>query len=139
MGLLTRILGKSDGKPTDSQKRGLAGEAAAARCLRKKGMKVLVQRYRCKFGEIDLVARDGDTLVFVEVKTRRSAEHGAPFEAVTSEKQRHISRVALDYLRRLGNPEIPVRFDIVEVIDSGGGLECEHIPNAFGLAEPYIY
>ena len=85
------------------------------------------------------MARQGDTLVFIEVKTRRSSSFGDPFEAVTFEKQKHISRVALDYLRRLKNPEIPVRFDIVEVTSENAVWQCRHLPDAFQLSEPYIY
>jgi len=141
MGIITGILkrGRSS-RPTDvRQQRGLQGEEEAARYLKKNGLKVLVRRYRCRLGEIDLVAREGDTLVFVEVKTRASSDFGDPSLAVTSEKQKHISRVALDYLRRLNNPEIPVRFDIVEVISFCSTVECNHIRDAFTLAEPYIY
>ncbi len=126
-------------KATAAQRRGLAGEQQAERHLRRQGLKVLVRRYQCRFGEADLVARDGDTLVFIEVKTRQSDHFGDPALAVTPKKQRHISRVALDYLRRLGSPEIPVRFDIVEVVGEGATAECRHIRNAFPLAEPYLY
>ena len=121
------------------QQLGLQGEAEAARFLKKNGFKILVPRYRCRFGEIDLVAREGDVLVFVEVKTRASADFGDPSQAVTPEKQKHMSRVALDYLRRLKNPKIPVRFDIVEVISSESVNQCNHIRDAFPLSEPYIY
>ena len=85
------------------------------------------------------MARDGDALIFVEVKTRSSSSYGDPSQAVTPEKQKHISRVALDYLRRLNHPEIPIRFDVVEVIHLSGFIECYHIKNAFPLSEPYIY
>ena len=122
-----------------NQERGALGEAAAAQHLKKSGLKILVKRYRCRYGEIDLVARDKDTLVFIEVKTRESTEYGEPFHAVTEEKQKHFSRVALDYLRKLRNPRIPVRFDIVEVISDGDLYECQHTPNAFSLSEPYLY
>jgi len=118
---------------------GWKGEKQAARHLRRAGLKILVRRYRCRLGEVDLVAREGDTLVFVEVKTRESADHGDPAEAVTREKQQHISRVALDYLGRLGNPGIPVRFDVVEVISSSKPARCHHIRDAFSLTEPYLY
>ncbi len=122
---------KSDG----NQDKGLQGERQAARFLKKQGYKILVERYRCHYGEIDLVARHKDTLVFIEVKTRESEEFGDPSLAVTDEKQTHISRVALDYLRRLKNPEIPVRFDVVEVLPDG----CNLIQDAFSLSEPYLY
>ncbi len=126
-------------KATDRQKRGAAGEAAAESFLRRTGLKILVRRYQCRYGEVDLVARDKDILVFIEVKTRHSAAFGDPVQDVTPEKQRHISRVALHYLRAIGNPQISVRFDIVEVLDDLAVPTCRHLPDAFSLAEPYIY
>ena len=125
--------------PISKQQFGIDGEKEAAQFLKKSGFKILVPRYRCRFGEVDLVARERETLVFVEVKTRRSRDFGEPAQAVTLKKQQHISRVALDYLRQLKNPKIPVRFDIVEVISSGEDTECQHIRDAFPLSEPYIY
>jgi putative endonuclease len=124
---------------TSNEDTGAEGEKAAARFLKQHRFKILVPRYRCRFGEIDLVAREGKTLVFVEVKTRESSEYGEPALAVDSEKQMHISRVALDYLRRLKNPEIPVRFDIVEVTRDKDHFQCNHIRDAFPLSEPYLY
>lgn len=117
---------------------GRSGEAIAARYLRRKGFKVLYRNYRApRGGEVDLVCRDRDTLVFVEVKTRRSEAFGAPAEAVTASKQRLITRGAMAWLRLLGQPEIPYRFDIVEVRMEGAKPEVTLIPNAFTLAAPY--
>jgi putative endonuclease len=126
-------------RATARQQRGAAGEAEAEAFLRAAGLKVLVRRYRCRYGEADLVARDRDTLVFVEVKARASEAFGAPSEAVTPEKQRHLSRVALHYLREIGNPAVPVRFDIVEVRGGAEAPACQHLRGAFPLAEPYVY
>jgi putative endonuclease len=123
----------------NNQSKGLEGEQSAARFLKKSGLKILVPRYRCSYGEVDLVARDGDTLVFIEVKMRSSDEFGDPSLAVTPEKQKHISRVALDYLRSINHPEIPVRFDIVEVLSTGKNPECRHIRDAFTISAPYFY
>ena len=81
----------------------------------------------------------GDTLVFVEVKTRRSETYGAPAEAVTTSKQHLIARGALAWLRLLGNPDIPFRFDIVEVRITGKNVEANLIRDAFGLPKPYRY
>ncbi len=122
-----------------NQQKGLRGEIEVARYLKQKGFKILVHRYRCRFGEIDLTVRDGNTLVFVEVKTRGSSDFGEPSLAVTSEKQKHISQVALDYLRRLSYPPIAFRFDIVEVVYSDHQIEFQHIQDAFPLSEPFIY
>ena len=91
-------------------------------------------------GEVDIVCRDrrSNELVFVEVKTRRSRDFGAPSHAVNDEKQRLIARGAIAWLRLLEWPDIRFRFDIVEVIDSGTGpVEINVIENAFALPEPY--
>lgn len=88
-------------------------------------------------GEVDIVGREGEVLVFVEVKTRSSSEYGAPVEAVTKEKQRLILRGALAWLRLLGHPEIPVRFDVVEVYHRAGQFEPHLIRNAFTPPEQY--
>ena len=128
--------------PTARMVAGERGEDIAARHLRRQGYKVLVRRFNTQWGEIDIVARHGEVLVFVEVKTRKSEEFGAPSEAVTREKQRHMSKAALEYLRMLGNPQIYFRFDIVEVILPAGAREATTvriIPNAFDLSEPHIY
>lgn len=121
---------------------GERGERCAARHLRRHGYKILLRRFRSASGEIDIVCRDGKWLVFVEVKTRVSEELGAPSEAVDATKQRHLSKVALDYLRLLGYPEVSFRFDIVEVILPKGARRPEDvrvIQNAFEMSEPYIY
>ena len=92
-------------------------------------------------GEIDIVCRDNDTLVFVEVKTRGREDFGRPFEAVDREKQKRISRGALAWLRMLDNPDIFFRFDVVEVIIAVDGAKprVELIKNAFPLSKPYLY
>ena len=109
---------------------GDRGERAAARFLRRRGLRVLPRGYRTRLGEIDLIARDGDTLVFVEVKARRQ---GVPAEAVTPEKQRRITLAALHFLRKYGLLEVRSRFDIVAIVwpDERGEPQIEHIPNAF--------
>jgi len=91
-------------------------------------------------GEIDIVCRDRDTLVFVEVKTRTREDFGRPIAAVDREKKKRISRGGLNWLRMLDNPDILFRFDVVEVIiveDASPRLEL--IKNAFPLSKPYIY
>jgi putative endonuclease len=109
---------------------GDRGERAAAWYLRRKGLRVIVRGYRTRLGEIDLIARDGDTLVFVEVKSRRQ---GVPAEAVTTEKQRRITLAALHFLRKHGLLDVRSRFDIVAIVwpDEHGEPQIEHIPNAF--------
>ncbi len=101
--------------PNLLQKVGALGEELAAQYLRARGYKILVRNYRCSLGEIDLVARHRDTLVFVEVKTRRSEAAGDPAESVTPRKRAQIERCALYYLKRYGMPDVPCRFDVVSV------------------------
>jgi putative endonuclease len=109
---------------------GDRGERMAARFLRRQGMRILMRGYPTHHGEIDLIARDGDTLVFVEVKTRRQ---GVPAEAVTPEKQRRITLAALHFLREHGLLEQRCRFDIVAIDwpDDRREPRIDHIRNAF--------
>ena len=135
-------LRKLAGNPTAEMALGERGEKFAARFLRRHGYKILVRRFKSRSGEIDIVCRHKDWLVFVEVKTRTTEQFGAPSEAVNREKQRHISKVALDYLRMLGNPQVRWRFDIVEVVMRDGVRKPDDIrliQSAFDLSEPFIY
>ena len=129
------------GSHPEHLQRGARGEKLACRFLRRHGYKVLYRNFRGRTGgEIDIVCRDGDTLVFVEVKTRTREDFGRPFEAVRRDQQRRISRGALAWLRMLDNPDILFRFDVVEVvIRDGAAPRIELIRNAFNLAEPYVY
>jgi putative endonuclease len=122
--------------------RGRRGEEFACRFLRKRGYKVLYRNFKNRpGGEIDVVCRDGDTLVFVEVKTRGNEDLRRPFEDIKEFQKRQISRGALAWLRMLDNPDIPFRFDVVEVIAESGEANprCELIQDAFQLSAPYIY
>lgn len=111
---------------------GRRGERTAARYLRKAGLRVLTTGFRTLGGELDVIAREGDTLVFVEVKTRRS---GDPVEAVTDEKQKRLTRAAFGFLRkhRLIEPNVAWRFDIVAIVwpDDRGAPQIQHFRNAF--------
>ena len=120
---------------------GTRGEKLAARYLRRRGFKILYHNFRGRQGgEIDLICRDGDTLVFVEVKTRTREDFGRPLEAVNRQKQRRLSLGGLAWLRLLGNPDILFRFDVVEVMMAEAAPpRIELIRNAFQLAEPYLY
>jgi putative endonuclease len=115
------------------QQTGEAGEALAARLLRKRGYKILEANYRTQLGEIDLIARDGDTIVFVEVKSRRTLNFGNPKGAVTLRKQRKISMVALYYLKTTGQSRSRARFDVVAIHSAAQPPEVEIIRNAFEL------
>jgi putative endonuclease len=121
-------------------RRGRLGERAARRHLRKLGLKFLAANFRSARGEIDLIFRDADCLVFIEVKTRSSEEWARPAAAVDARKRRLLSQTALDYLRLLKNPQVKIRFDIVEVLLTDGEvLEVRHLPNTFSLSAPYRY
>jgi putative endonuclease len=120
--------------------RGRVGERAAKQHLRGLGLKFLVANFRSPRGEIDLVFRDADCLVFVEVKTRSSEDWNRPAAAVNARKRRRLSQAGLDYLKRLRNPEVKIRFDIVEVLLRDGAVcEVRHLPNTFPLTAPYRY
>ena len=110
---------------------GRCGEQRAARFLERSGLRVIERRFRLRCGEIDLIALDRDTVVFVEVKTRRGRGFGAPAESVTAAKRRRMARTALAFLSRRGWHERPCRFDVVEVLDDGKTTEIKHIPDAF--------
>ncbi len=116
----------------ETPKVGDAGEDLARDFLRKKGLKILEANYRTRWGELDLVARDGETLVFVEVKTRTQKRFGNPLEAVTPDKQRRITRMARTYLLEKGLGDVSARFDVIGVDLTGGAARIDWIPNAFG-------
>jgi len=110
---------------------GTWGEAQVAVYLRKKGYTLLAHSYRCRFGEIDLIARKGRTVCFVEVKLRSSTEFGLPREAVTERKQERLRKTALLYLSQ-HELDCPARFDVAEVYaDECGKARIEYLENAF--------
>ena len=121
-------------------RRGELGERAARKHLRALGLKFLTANFRSDRGEVDLVFRDSDCLVFVEVKTRSSEDWVRPAAAVNARKRRLLSQTALDYLRLLKNAPVKIRFDIVEVLLRDGDVrEVRHLPNTFSLSSPYRY
>src|SRR6059058_1726715 len=134
------LLSKASSRP-QHLRRGAHGEKLACRFLRRKGYKILYRNFRGRSGgEIDIVCRDSDTLVFVEVKTRTREDFGRPLAAVDRQKQKRISRGGLAWLRMLDNPDILFRFDVVEVIITDGVKpRLELIKNAFPLSKPYLY
>ena len=132
-----------DWNPPDSSKGHLAlgqwGEDLAARHLKRRGWKILRRNFRAPGGgEVDLVCRNGDTLVFAEVKTRRSEEMGRPLNAVDGKKQRLIRQGALYWLRLLEMPDITFRFDVIEVLATDP-VEVRVIESAFTLPNPLRY
>ena len=119
---------------------GALGERAARAHLRKLGLKFLTANFRSARGEIDLIFRDDDCLVFVEVKTRSSESWVRPAAAVNARKRRLLSQCGLDYLKLLKQPQVKIRFDIVEVLLADGAVrEVRHLPNTFHLSPPYRY
>ncbi len=113
---------------------GNRGEEIALALLRRKGYKVVERNFRTRTGEIDIIARHKGQIVFVEVKTRRSGRYGDPKYAVTRQKQRKISMVALEYLKKHHSIQTPARFDVVTIQPSKTEAKVEIIPNAFELA-----
>jgi putative endonuclease len=113
---------------------GRKSEALAAKYLKKLGYKFITKNYRTKLGEIDIIAKDRGTLVFVEVKARQSAQYGSPKAAVTHQKQKKISMVALAYLKSTRQMQTAARFDVVSIDYSQGRPVIEVIKNAFDLA-----
>lgn len=112
---------------------GDLGEREAARYLKRKGYRIRQSQMRNRLGEIDLIALDGETIVFVEVKSRSSITQGAPFEAVTADKQRRLTNAALAYLKRHRLLERRCRFDVVSVVWPAGVArhQIEHFEHAF--------
>lgn len=116
---------------------GAGGEDAACEALRQRGYAILARRFRTRSGELDIIARDGETLVFVEVKARRSLRAGLPAEAVTWRKRRTLHRVALEFLARSRLHHLPCRFDVVSVRvgPRGEATDVEIVPGAFRVGE----
>jgi putative endonuclease len=113
---------------------GRSAEAMAAAYLKRHGFKLLEKNYRTEFGEIDLIAKDNDTLVFIEVKARRSLSFGSPKDAVSFRKQQRISMAALVYLRRNQKINTRIRFDVIAVYTRKAHVQIEVVKNAFEFA-----
>ncbi len=133
--MFRRLMRKPQNPPNDGRRHtGESGESIAVKFLKKNGYKILEQNYRCKLGEIDIIARDGRVLAFIEVKARRTNEFGGPKRAVTLRKQRKISMVALKYLKETQQMEKKARFDVVAIRLLPDDPDVEIIKNAFELA-----
>ena len=114
------------------QSLGELGETLACEELRRRGYAILERRYRTRYGEIDIVARHGDVLVFVEVKARAGEAFGTGAEAVTRYKQRRVAQMAADFLVRRRLQDRPCRFDVVSIAVGESGSRIEVIPGAWG-------
>lgn len=117
--------------PINRRIQGKTGEDLAASFLERNGIKIIGRNYRFERGEIDLIAEEGDELVFVEVKARRSTVFGIPEDAVTEEKQEQVQRVADGYLFEHDIDNRPCRFDVVAIEFKNGKADIRHIRNAF--------
>ena len=112
---------------------GKKGEEIALRFLKKKGYRIIERNYVCKMGEVDIVAKEKDTLAFIEVKTRRTTTFGPPQMAVDQKKQEQLSKAALHFLKEKRLEEAKARFDVVAILLGPRGEEIELIRNAFDL------
>ena len=112
---------------------GRWGEKQAIKAIKRRGYRIIQTNYRSALGEIDIIARDGDVLVFVEVKARRSTSHGPPAESLTPRKRRQISKAAAAFLKKHRLTHVNVRFDVVSVDLTPGG-QTEIIQDAFQAA-----
>jgi putative endonuclease len=113
---------------------GKQGEDLACDALRRRGYAILDRRFRTRCGELDIVARDGNVMVFVEVKARSGGNFGAPLESITSQKRQRLSRMAASYLFLKHVSDVPCRFDVVAVTGKvPGPFQVEVLQNAFNL------
>ena len=111
--------------------KGDRGEDRAATFLRQEGYRILERNYRCPLGEMDIIARDGKTIVFIEVKTRSSDRFGSPQAAIGPQKQRRMTAIALCYLKGKGWLGMPARFDVAAVRLDAAGERVTLYKNAF--------
>jgi putative endonuclease len=111
---------------------GAAAEDLALRYLEAQGLTLVMRNFRCRTGELDLIMRDGGSLVFVEVRSRRYIRYGTPAESVTRAKQQKLLRAATFYLQRQ-RLDLPCRFDVVAILRPGGEPHIEWIRDAFQL------
>ncbi|MCE5336917.1 MAG: YraN family protein [Desulfobacteraceae bacterium] len=110
---------------------GRDGESAAAEFLKRSGLKVLHRNYRCPLGEIDIIARDGKTVVFVEVRSRKADALCRAEESITATKKRHLVRAATWYLKQQAVRDCPARFDVIAIRRDGDKPEIDWMVNAF--------
>jgi putative endonuclease len=122
------------------QRRGRQGEVLAVEYLKQQGYRIQQQNYRCRSGEIDIIAWDGSTLVFVEVKAKGQLRFGAPQVMVDWRKQQKLVRVAMTYVQQQGLSNTPVRFDVVAILLPPDGVpEVTHLPAAFQPPASFTY
>jgi putative endonuclease len=110
--------------------KGKSAEEQARQHLEQRGLQLLVRNYRCKRGEIDLIMQDGDTLVFIEVRYRKSANYGTPVESITAQKQHRLLATAKHYLQRQ-RVSVACRFDVIGITGSSADSRIDWIKDAF--------
>lgn len=125
---------------TDKRKElGKNGERIAQEYLKKRGYKILERNYRTKYGEIDIIAQQDSSIVFVEVRTKQSPNFGPPQLSITKSKRNQIMRTALAYINESMISDQPCRFDVIAITLDSSGTKIEHIENAFELDRQYMY
>lgn len=112
------------------KKLGKKGEDLAIKFLKENGYEILNRNLTTPFGEVDIIAKDSSTIVFIEVKTRSSNSFGEPFESVNHSKQERLKKIALFYLKGI-KKDLPIRFDVMSILYKNGKAEINHIINAF--------
>ncbi|MBF0549686.1 MAG: YraN family protein [Deltaproteobacteria bacterium] len=125
--------------PTGTKVLGTIGEKAAAEFLKRKGYEILDVNFTCPLGELDIVARDGRTIVFVEVKTRSAGQIIRPKDQVGQRKIQRLSALAVYYRKKMNLLQTSGRFDVIGVIVGPAGMEIEHIEHAFELHQSFYY
>lgn len=118
---------------------GKKGEELALLFLKEKGYLILEENFRSPFGEIDIIAMDRRSYVFIEVKMRKSQQFGSPLESVTAKKQQRIIRTALFYLKKKGLRDVPIRFDVVSIEEDGKNHHIRLLKNAFEATGNFSY
>lgn len=114
-----------------NKKLGQWGEETAARYLLSKGYKILERNYFTPYGELDIICERGNTLAFIEVKTRRSSKFGFPEESITNRKKEHIKKAALSYMEAVRHSYREISFDVISIMLEAGTTSINHIENAF--------
>ena len=113
---------------------GTRGEDAAAQYLQRRGYDIIARNWTCQYGEVDIIARDMDAIIFLEVKTRTSIDKGYPEEAVTEEKRRKYELMSLEFLQDYNEADLQIRFDVIGIVVLGDRAFIRHHINAFGAA-----
>ena len=124
---------------SDRTRLGARGETIAARYLRRCGHRIIHRNYRCALGEIDLITTDGDTIVFVEVKTRSDDSHADPQESIGAAKRSRLERAAKHFLMSQRSSDFSCRFDVVSIVwRPGESPRIDHLPEAFEPRNPWV-